>query len=71
MRYDSRRSNSSHQVYESLGAILAIKDYNDNSLVDICYREGCDYIFAAVASISSTSRTLELDINYIGGVRLN
>lgn len=71
LRYDSRRSNTTHKVYEAAGAILSISDYNDNSLVDICYREGCNYIVTMIATISSSSRILELDITYLGGVRLN
>jgi len=69
--YDTRRSNTTHQVYEAVGAILSIKDYNDDILVDTCYREGCEYIVTAIASITPTTRTLELDVNYLGGLRLN
>lgn len=71
MRRDSRRSNATQQVYEAVGSILSIKDFNDNSLVDSCYREGCDYVVAAIATITSSSRILELDVNYLGGFRLN
>ena len=69
--HDTRRSNISHQVYESIGSILSIKDYNDNTLVEICSREGCEYIFTMVATITSTSRILQLNVAYLGGLRLN
>jgi len=71
MRYDTRRSNTTTKIYESFGTILSIKDYNDDSLVELCYREGCNYGVTGIASISSTSRTLEIDVNYFGGLRLN
>lgn len=34
MRYDTRRSNATTKVYESVGTMLSIKDYNDDFLVD-------------------------------------
>jgi len=71
MRYDTRRSNTTTKIYESVGTILSIKDYNDDSLVELCFREGCNYVVTGIASISSTSRTLEIDVNYFGGLRLN
>jgi hypothetical protein len=58
LRYDSRRSNSTHKVYEAVGAVLSIKDYNDDTLVDLCSREGCEYILNEIATISSSTRTL-------------
>lgn len=52
MRYDTRRSNSTTKVYESAGAMLSIKDYNDDPLIDLCEREGCEYAFTMTARIS-------------------
>lgn len=71
MRYDTRRSNATTKVYESAGSLLSIKDYNDDTLVELCFREGCTYVFTMVAHISSTARTLEIDFGYVGGLRLN
>ena len=71
MHYDTRRSNSTHQVYEAVGAIISIKDLSDNSLVDLCVRAGCDYVVNAVATITSLTRSLELDILYFGENHLN
>ena len=71
MYHDTRRSNSTVQVYEAVGAILSIKDYNDETSVDLCSKGGCDYIFNAIARISASSRTLELDIAYLGEAHLN
>jgi hypothetical protein len=58
MKFDTRRSDSTTKVYESIGGILSIKDYNDDSLVELCYREGCNYIVTGIARISSEFRTL-------------
>lgn len=66
MRHDTRRSNSTNQIYEAVGAVLSIKNYEDNTAVDLCSRAGCDYLINAVANISSSKRTLELDILYAG-----
>lgn len=38
MRFDSRRSNETTKVYEAVGSVLSIKNYNDEPLVDLCYR---------------------------------
>jgi len=66
MHYDTRRSNTTHQVYEAIGAVLSIKNLSDNSLVDLCIRAGCDYIINAVVTITAITRSVELDINYLG-----
>ncbi len=52
LRYDSRRSNSTHKVYDAAGAILSIKNNNDNTLIDLCIRENCDYIFVVLFNIT-------------------
>ena len=49
---------------------MALKDYENDTHVQLCYREGCDYIFNAVAFISSKSH-LELDVLYLGGMHLH
>ena len=71
MKYDTRRSNATTKIYESAGAMLSIRDYNDNSLVDLCLSERCEYVFTMLANITSTTRTLEVNFNYFGGLRLN
>ena len=71
LRFDSRRSNATHKGYVSVGAILSIKDYHNDTLVDLCTREGCEYVFTFVASISSILRTLQIDIAYLGGRDFN
>lgn len=38
MRFDSRRSNDTTKVYEAIGSVLSIKNYNDEPLVDLCSR---------------------------------
>ena len=38
LRYDTRRSNATTKVYESVGSVLSIKNYNDDALVDLCFR---------------------------------
>ena len=69
--YDTRRSNTTHQYYEAIGAVLSIKDLSDNSLVDLCVRAGCDYVINAIATITPITRSIELDINYFGENHLN
>lgn len=54
----AHRSNATQQVYESVGGLLSIKDFNDESLVSQCVKSGCEYILTAVATISSHARTL-------------
>lgn len=71
MRYDTRRSNSTTKVFEAVGAVLSIKDYNDDAVIDRCEREGCEYIITMIARLAGADRTLELDFNYLGGLRLN
>lgn len=71
MMYSTRRSNATTKIYESAGVLLSIKDYNDDALIDLCLRDGCVYAFNMVASISASSRTLEITFEYIGGLRLN
>ena len=71
MHYDTRRSNTTHQVYEAVGGIISIKDLSDNSLVDLCVKAGCNYVVNAVATITTLTRSLELDILYLGENHLN
>lgn len=40
-RYDSRRSNGTHKVFEAVGNILSLKDYNDDSKLNLCLSENC------------------------------
>lgn len=62
-------SNSTHDIYEAEGLILALKDYNNDTHVELCYRESCDYLFNAIVYVSAHSH-LELDIVYLGGMHL-
>ena len=71
MKYDTRRSNATTKIYESAGAMLSIRDYNDNSLVDLCLNERCEYVFTMLANLTSTTRNLQINFNYFGGPRLN
>lgn len=71
MRYDTRRSNSTTKVFEAVGAVLSIKDYNDDVIIDLCEREGCEYIINMIARLTGSDRTLEIDFTYLGGLRLN
>lgn len=58
MRYDTRRSNSTTKVFEAVGAVLSIKDYNDDAIIDRCEREGCEYIINMIARLTGADRTL-------------
>lgn len=48
LHLDTRRSNTTHKVYESVGSQISIGDYNDETKVQLCLAEGCDYIFTVV-----------------------
>jgi hypothetical protein len=54
-----------------VGTMLSIKDYNDESLVDLCYSNGCEYVVNMVARLSSNLRLLTIDFTYLGGLTLN
>ena len=71
MHLDSRRSNETHQIYESIGTILSIKDYSDNSFVELCFQVGCDYVINAIANIAASTRTLEIIVLYVGEIHFN
>ena len=71
MHHDTRRSNNTHQIYEAVGAVLSIKDLSDNSLVNLCIQAGCNYVINSIATISTLTRSLELDFIYLGENHLN
>ena len=50
---------------------MSIKDFSDATLVNLCVQGGCEYVVNAVANITSSSRTLELDFVYLGEPHLN
>jgi hypothetical protein len=54
-----------------VGTMLSIKDYNDESLVDLCYTDGCEYVVNMVARLSSNLRLLTIDFTYSGALMLN
>jgi hypothetical protein len=69
--FNSRNSTTDLKKYDSVLGLLSIKDYNNESNIQACIREGCEYTILAVLAVSKTSKNLELDIGYAGGQRLN
>ncbi len=69
--YEQYVSNSTHAYYSSEGIILAAKDYANDTELDFCFRESCDYFFNAIVEISAHEKHVELDVIYLGGMHLN
>ena len=69
--FNSRNSTADVKKYDSFLGMLSIKDYNNESNIQACIREGCEYTVLAVLVISNSAKSLELDIAYTGGQRLN
>lgn len=70
-RRDNGKSNSTHQVYEAAGIHISIGDYNDETKLQLCLAEGCEYTFNLVLTVTENSRSLELKTGFAGGIRLN
>jgi len=66
MHLDSRASSSSSQYFTSVGGIMSLSDYNIDSKVTDCLKNGCAYAFSLNAILTSTQRILHIDIAYAG-----
>lgn len=69
--FNSKNSTDDLKHYDSVLGMLSIRDYNNESNIQACIREGCEYTVAAVLSISNSSKSLDLTIVYTGGQKLN
>lgn len=70
LRFDSKRSNSTAKLYEAVGTILSIADFNDDRKVDTCTVDGCEYKISVWLAVSSTESSVELDVSYVGAEAL-
>lgn len=70
-KYDDSKSTDQTKVYHGSATILSIRDYNDDSLVTKCISQGCSYTLNFILTVTSTTKTLEIDSFYAGGVGLN
>jgi hypothetical protein len=48
--YDNQISNNTHKYYSAGGNHISLQDYNDDSLIDSCLAQGCDYNFNLLLS---------------------
>jgi hypothetical protein len=58
MKFDSSKSSDQTKVYNGVGTILSIKDYNDDSLITRCISQGCAYNMNCVLTITPSSKSL-------------
>lgn len=69
--FDNQRSNSTHRLYSANGNHISIENYNNDTKVDLCLSQGCDYIFNMLLISTVNVRTLSLNVTYGGGAGLN
>lgn len=69
--YDQQRSNATHRLYSSTGAHISLDDYNNNSKIDLCVSQGCDYVFNLLLTVTGGTRSLTITVSYGGGLGLN
>lgn len=70
MHLDGRISNNTHQYYTAAGGMLSISNYNEESKITDCLKNGCDYGLSMNAVLTPTQRVLHLDIGYAGERKL-
>jgi hypothetical protein len=71
LHYDSQRSNSTFKLYSAAGNHISLNDYNNNSKIDLCLTQGCDYVFNLLLSSSAQVRSLAMNVTYGGSAGLN
>ncbi len=69
-KFNGNRSDADHKVYDAIGAMISIGDYEDTHKIDECLKEGCEYIFNTILRVTPTAKTLEIDVSYTGGLLL-
>lgn len=68
--FDTQRSNSTHRLYSANGNHISIENYNNDTKIDLCLSQGCDYVFNMLLTSTVNTRTLSLNVTYGGGVGL-
>ena len=59
-----KTSNSSTITYMAEGGLLSAGDYDDESQIERCLAENCDYAISAVLVINKLSRDKSLTLHY-------
>lgn len=57
-KFDSQKSTDDVQYYRAVASILSIKDYNDDSKINQCLSQGCQYNINLLLRLTPTTRTL-------------
>lgn len=69
--YDQQRSNATHKLYSATGSHISLDDYNNDTKIDHCVTQGCDYVFNLLLTITGGTRSLTINVSYGGGAGLN
>ena len=51
--------------------MLSIRDYSDETKLQFCLLEGCEYAFNLLLTVTQNARTLKISTSYGGGILLN
>lgn len=71
LHFDTQRSNATFKYYSATGNHISLSDYNNNSKIDLCLTQGCDYVFSILLTSTVNTRSLALNVTYGGGAGLN
>ena len=69
--FENTLSNATHKIYVAGGSHLSIRDYNDETKLEFCILEGCQYTFGLRLEVTQNTRTLRIDTSYAGGILLD
>ena len=69
--FNKQRSNDTFSVYNAAGAHISIGNYNDETKLQLCMVEGCEYVFNLELEVTENTRTMKIDVSYGGGILLN
>ena len=69
--FDKQKSNDTFKYYSAAGAHISIGNYNDETKLELCMVEGCEYVMNLLLEVTENTRTLKIDVSYGGGILLN
>ena len=66
--HDEKRSTPDKDVYTAEGGLLSINNYNDESIIELCLTQGCDYEIVGVIDVDKkmNKKTLTLNVVHLG-----
>lgn len=70
-RFEKQRSNDTYQFYSAVSNMLSIRDYSDETKLEFCLFEGCEYAFNLLLTVTQNTRSLKITTSYGGGILLN